>query len=162
MKASNTSDELDAMVRASLASTPFEVVAVEFRRSGKEWFLRIYIDHEDGVTHDHCETVTRLVSAALDEADPIEHAYLLEVSSPGVDRPLVRPQDFQRFQGERVQVKSYSPIAGRKVFTGVLVAGESEAIRVRIEDDGKEYDIPLESIAKATLKPVLNFGRGVG
>ena len=93
---------------------------VEYVREAGEWFLRVYIDKEGGVSIDDCEAVSRPLSDALDEADPIEGSYVLEVSSAGADRALKKPEHFQQFLGTEVDVRLYRPLDGRKEYTGVL------------------------------------------
>ena len=93
---------------------------VEYVREAGQWFLRVYIDKEGGVSIDDCEAVSRPLSDLLDEADPIEGSYTFEVSSAGADRVLKKPEHFARFQGQEVEVKLYRPRDGRKDFVGVL------------------------------------------
>lgn len=93
---------------------------VEYVKEAGEWFLRVYIDKEGGVSIDDCEAVSRPLSDLLDEADPIEGSYTFEVSSAGADRVLKRPEHFARFQGQEVEVKLYRPRDGRKDFVGAL------------------------------------------
>ena len=93
---------------------------VEYVKEAGEWFLRVYIDKEGGVSIDDCEAVSRPLSDLLDEADPIEGSYTFEVSSAGADRVLKKPKHFARFQGQEVEVKLYRPRDGRKDFVGVL------------------------------------------
>lgn len=93
---------------------------VEYVKEAGEWFLRVYIDKEGGVSIDDCEAVSRPLSDLLDEADPIEGSYTFEVSSAGADRVLKKPEHFARFQGQEVEVKLYRPRDGRKDFVGVL------------------------------------------
>ena len=93
---------------------------VEYVREGGEWFLRVYIDKAGGVSINDCEAVSRPLSDALDEADPIEGSYVLEVSSAGADRALKKPEHFQQFLGTAVDVRLYRPLDGRKEYTGVL------------------------------------------
>lgn len=93
---------------------------VEYVKEAGTWFLRIYIDKEDGVSIDDCEAVSRPLSDLLDEADPIEGSYTFEVSSAGADRALKKPEHFARFQGSEVEIKLYRPRNGRKEFVGLL------------------------------------------
>ena len=95
---------------------------VEYVKEAGEWFLRVYIDKEGGVSIDDCEAVSRPLSDALDEADPIEGSYTFEVSSAGADRALKKPEHFAQFQGQEVEVKLYRPREGRKDYVGVLTA----------------------------------------
>lgn len=93
---------------------------VEYVREAGQWFLRVYIDKPEGISINDCEAVSRPLSDALDEADPIEGSYVLEVSSAGADRPLKKPAHFQQFLGAEVDVRLYRPLDGRKEYTGVL------------------------------------------
>ena len=119
--------------------------------------MRVYIDHPDGVTLDHCEKATHLVADALEVDDPVQTEYRIEVSSPGVDRPLVKHADYQRFVNERVYIKTHKALNGIKNYTGTLLACDETAVRLHNEHDGREHEIPFDMIAKATLKPVLKF-----
>lgn len=128
-----------------------ELIDVEFVREAGEWYLRLFIDREESpVDHDLCEAVSDLTSAALDEADPIPQSYYLEISSPGLERPLKRPQDFLRYAGHDVVVKLYAAKDGRKEFAGRLIGRDEEG--VRIETEGAEVLFPGESIARVHLK----------
>lgn len=145
------------MIEQLLAPTPYELVTCELTKVGREWFLRIFIDREGGITLDHCSEVTKLVLDAVEANDPLDLDYQIEVSSPGVDRPLIKPADFQRFLKERVSVKLHAPVDGRKQFTGTLLALDGDHISLENEDNGQTYSLALGDIAKATLKPILNF-----
>ena len=103
---------------------------VEYVREAGQWFLRIYIDKEGGVSIDDCEAVSRPLSDALDEADPIEGSYVLEVSSAGADRPLKKPEHFDAFMGTEVEVRLYRPVDGRKDHTGVLAGYADGAVTI--------------------------------
>lgn len=101
---------------------------VEYVREAGQWFLRVYIDKPEGVSIHDCEAVSRPLSDALDQADPIEGSYTFEVSSAGAERPLKRPSDFERFLGSPVLVKTYKPKDGRKEFAGVLAGYDNGAV----------------------------------
>lgn len=103
---------------------------VEYVKEAGEWFLRVYIDKEDGVCIDDCEAVSRPLSDALDEADPIAGSYTFEVSSAGLDRALKRPEHFELSMGRQVDVKLYRPVDGRKEYTGVLTGYEDGDVTV--------------------------------
>jgi ribosome maturation factor RimP len=126
-----------------------ELVEVQFRREGHGWVLRLFIDREQGVTLDDCAAVSRAISTWLDVEDLIEHAYQLEVSSPGLERPLKRIEDFQRFVGRQAKVKLKEPRDEQNVFIGTLeqVAGEEVILLV----DGRQVAIPFAEIARARL-----------
>ena len=127
----------------------YELIEVEFGGPAGRRVLRLFIDSENGIGLDDCQTVTRLVDPILDAEDFIDSNYVLEVSSPGFDRPLRRPQDFQRFVGEPVKLKTHMPVNGRKRIKGFLKAFDSGMIIV--ESDGAEYSVHLENLRKANL-----------
>lgn len=149
--------QFESIVQNALADTGLEIVLIEYKREGQEWVLRVFIDHPDGINIDRCETATHRVADALEIDDPIATEYRIEVSSPGVDRPLTKLADFERFLSERVFVKTHKAFEGSKTFTGILKACTATSVCVVNEHDQKEYDIPFDLIAKATLKPILNF-----
>ena len=108
---------------------------VEYVKEAGVWFLRVYIDKEGGVSIDDCEAVSRPVSDLLDEADPIEGSYTFEVSSAGADRALKKPEHFEKFRGEEVEVKLYRPREGRKEFVGRLQNYQDGAVTLEINGD---------------------------
>jgi ribosome maturation factor RimP len=137
----------------------FDLIEVTFGRETSGWVLRLFIDAPAGgsvtVSHDDCARVSRDVSAALDVADSIPHAYQLEVSSPGLDRPLRREGDFARFAGQNARIKMSddggSVVGGRRNFSG-KIRGAKDG-HVEIECDGRSYQLPIDGIAKANLIP---------
>jgi ribosome maturation factor RimP len=135
-----------------LESMGLSLWEMEFQRHGPKWLLRIYIDRESGgVTLSDCEQVSRDLSTALDVEDIIQHAYTLEVSSPGLDRTLTRPEHFVRFIGSMVKVKTYQPIEGQKVFRGKLLGMGEAVIKVELETSAV-LEIPMSNITKAALE----------
>jgi len=141
------------------AAEGLELVDVEFAGAGGHPTLRLYIDKAGGVSLDDCTQVSRAVSAALDVEDPIEGSYELEVSSPGLDRPLRTAEHFQRFAGENVRIKTYGPLenaGSRKTFVGRLVGIEGEHVLVEVE--GAVFRIPQNLIAKANIEPSFDGG----
>jgi ribosome maturation factor RimP len=142
----------------------FDLVEVQSGREPTGWVVRLFIDSapkrqleaekEKGqvpVSHADCERVSRDVSAALDVADLITHAYQLEVSSPGLDRPLRRERDFARFAGQSARIKLADGVEGRRNFSGTI-RGAHDGV-VEIECDGRSYQLPVEQVAKANLIP---------
>ena len=109
--------DLAAPIAESLGLTLWDI---EFLKEGAQYYLRVYIDRPGGVSIDHCEAMSRALDEPLDEADPIEQSYCLEVSSPGLERKLTRPEHFTAMQGEKIVVKLFKPIAGKKEYTGIL------------------------------------------
>ena len=113
---------------------------VEYVKEAGEWFLRIYIDKEGGVSIEDCEAVSRPLSDKLDEADPIESSYIFEVASAGAERPLKRPGDFEQFMGSPVLLKTYKPVDGRKEFSGDLAGYDNGAVTLRIGEEEKRFE----------------------
>lgn len=121
---------------------------VEYVKEGADYILRITIDSEEGITIDDCEKFTRAVDAPLDEADPIESAYMLEVSSPGIERNLSRPEHFVYCIGEKVELKLYAPVDGSKVHVGILTAyGDDGSISLDVAGNTKVFS--TSDVAKA-------------
>jgi ribosome maturation factor RimP len=133
----------------------FDLIEVESGREPTGWVVRLFIDQPagqgGGVTHEDCERVSRDVSAALDVADVIPHAYQLEVSSPGLDRPLRRERDFARFVGESTRIRLLDGVDGRRNFSGTIQAAKDG--RVEIACDGRSYVLPIDDIVRANLVP---------
>ena len=132
----------------------YELVEIEYQPNPKHGVLRIFIDQPDGIQLDDCQEVSNQVSALLDVEDPIPGHYNLEVSSPGLDRPLNKVEDFERFTGEMVKIKTVMAIDGQRNFKGLLRGIEGDDIT--IEFDGKQVTLPLASIEKARLVPDFN------
>ena len=132
-----------------LAEMGYELIEVEFGQHGSKDILRLFIDREGGVTIDDCAAASRVVSALLDQSDFIDSRYTLEVSSPGVARPLRRPKDFVRFLGEPIKVKTVEPVEGRKRVSGVL-AGFEDGL-VLVQSEGKDFQIHIENVKRANL-----------
>lgn len=128
-----------------------ELWGIEFASSTRYSTLRIYIEKEGGVQLEDCERVSRQVSAVLDVEDPISTEYTLEVSSPGMDRPLYTLDHFSRFVGEDVNIRLRAPYEGRRRFKGLLVGVEGDEVVIRCE--GEEYLFPIETIDKANVVP---------
>ncbi len=127
----------------------------EFKKSGHRWFLRIFLDKEGGVNLNDCEGVSRKLSAILDKEDLIPHSYILEVSSPGLDRPLLSEKDYAKFKGKNVRIRTSEPINGQKNFRGRLAKYEDGAVTLEIEvrkNETKSVSIPYHNIAKAKLE----------
>ena len=118
-----------------LQELSFELVDVEYVKEGGTWYLRAYIDKPGGIAINDCETVSRALSDLLDEKDFIDDSYVLEVSSPGLGRPLRKEKDFLRSIGEEVDVRTFRPIDHQKEFTGVLKSFDKEKIVLEMEDD---------------------------
>lgn len=127
----------------------FELVDVEYVKEAGNWYLRAYIDKEGGINIDDCELVSRALSEKLDEVDFIEEAYILEVSSPGLGRPLKKDKDLKRSIGEEVEIRTYRAIDRQKEFTGVLKSFDEENITIDMEE--KEVSFARKDIALIRL-----------
>ena len=136
----------EELVLPLVEANNFELVDVEYVKEAGTWYLRIYIDKEGGININDCELVSRAFSEILDKEDPIEDAYILEVSSPGLGRPLKKDKDFQRNLGEEVEVRTYKPINKQKEFDGLLDAWDKETVTLQLES-GEMMTIARADIA---------------
>lgn len=150
MSREETRQKLIELIEPLIESKGFELVHLDYI-AGKQGRLHLYIDHDDGITISHCELISGIVSDMLDGLDPIPHAYTLEVSSPGLDRPLTKVKHFIRFLGEKVRVTTAEPIGGSSKFSGILKSANDQFIAV-IKDDGSEVKISYDLIKKANLR----------
>jgi ribosome maturation factor RimP len=132
----------------------FELVEVEFVKEGADWFLRIYIDKPEGISIDDCQIISQEINPILDKMDIIKQSYVLEVSSPGLERPLKTERDFEKYKGEEVEVKLFKPIDGIKIFTGVLNGLIDSQISITV-DKGMEQKFQREQVA--LVKRVIKF-----
>ena len=149
-----TGKELARLLEPTVEGLGYELADLEVRLGGKGGLIRVFIDKPDGIGLDDCEKVSLAVSALLDVEDPVPGNYDLEVSSPGLDRKLTKPEHFQRFAGETVKVQTRFPIEGRRRFRGTLVSSDDENIVVEV--DGESHSLPLKTIDTARLVPVVD------
>lgn len=138
----------------------YELVGVEFQPHRHHALLRIYIDHEQGIDLDACQRVSHQLSGVLDVEDLIEGPYTLEVSSPGLDRPLFEARHFSRFAGSAVRIHLRELLDGRRKLTGCLLGMRDNAV-VLVDNEGREWQVPLERIEKARLAPDFQGGMTV-
>ena len=144
-------DELLAMLEPTVEGLGYELVDLEVKVGGRNGLVRVFIDQPDGIGLDDCEAVSRQVSAVLDVEDPIPGQYTLEVSSPGLDRPLTKREHFERFAGAEVRIRLRTPIEGRRNFRGAIRAVHEDSIDVEV--DGQLHSLPIAAIASARLVP---------
>jgi ribosome maturation factor RimP len=163
-------DDLWRLVEPPIEGAGLELIELQWNRETEGWVMRVYIDRPEGpklpgaseqesasvfpplyVSHQDCEAVSRDLSATLDVADTIRQAYRLEVSSPGIDRPLRRERDFARFAGQNAKIKTTELVEGRRNFSGVL-SGVADG-KVQIDCEGRSYQLPIDSIVRANLIP---------
>ncbi|MBE5963732.1 MAG: ribosome maturation factor RimP [Lachnospiraceae bacterium] len=140
----------EKLVMPIIEANNFELVDVEYVKEGSNWYLRLYIDKEGGITVDDCEIVSRAFSDILDEKDYIDDAYIFEVSSPGLGRPLKKDKDFERSLMEEVEVKLFKAINRQKEFVGLLKAYDKETITIELES-GEEMTFERAGIALVRL-----------
>lgn len=144
-------EKLNAIIAPTVTALGYELVGFELTSGGRGSLIRIYIDNPSGVTVSDCERVSRQVSAVLDVEDPIPGGYDLEVSSPGLDRPLFTLDHYRRFIGKRVKIRLRKPQNDRRNYTGILTAVEQEFVIV--EGDGQIWKLPFVDIEKGNLAP---------
>lgn len=149
---SNITSQLEDIISPVVGALGFELWGIEFSAHKKNVLLRIYIDKQEGITVDDCALVSRQVSSVMDVEDPITSKYILEVSSPGLDRKLFKPKHFATYAGYQVQLRLFVAYEGQRNFTGLLKGLEDDEVIVQIDEE--EFCFPLESIEKARVKPV--------
>lgn len=147
---SGTAERVRAIIEPTVLEKGCRIWDVEYVKEGADFYLRITIDRDEGVDLDCCEAVHRAIDPVLDEADPIEDAYYLQVSSPGLERTIRLPEHYFACVGEKVQLKLYKPINGQKALIGVLSVNE-DCSEVTIENGGKTVTVPRSAIAKANV-----------
>lgn len=142
-----------AIAEPFMTENGFELVDIEFVREGGNRYLRIVADKPGGIDIEDCSRISEYMSAKLDEKDPIPDAYFLEVTSPGAERPLKKPADFEKAVGKHVFVTTYEPVDGLKEFEGELLSYDGERLIVRI--GRKSHEIPAGKVASARLAVIL-------
>lgn len=140
---------VEEMITPYLDEHGFELVDIEYEKKGANRFLRIFVDKEGGIDIEDCGRISEYIGSKLDENDPIDDTYFLEVSSPGAERPLKKPRDFERSIGKHVLVTTYEPIDGAKEFEGTLTSYNDQFLTVKTEK--KETQIALDKVASARL-----------
>ena len=157
MAKEDAAGKVSRLLAPYLEEKNLELYRAEYKKEGKEWVLRVFLDkpadsESEYVSIEECEDVTRWLSDILDKEDFIDRSYNLEVSSPGLDRELIKESDYQRFKGRIVEVKTYEQINGSKEHEGILL-GKEDGV-VIIDEDGETLDIPAEKISKINLAVV--------
>ena len=147
---SKISDKVEALARPVVEEEGCRLWSVEYIKEAGTWYLRVYIDKDGGVNIDDCEAVSRALEVKLDEKDPIEQAYILEVSSPGIDRPLKKDADFVKYQGEIIDVKLYKAQDGSKQYQGKLLGLEDGVLSIE-EENGNVVKFEQKDTASVRL-----------
>ena len=146
-------DRIFELLEPTVKNLGYELYEVEFQKEYDNWVLTLFIDKDGGIDLDDCERVSNAVDPILDEADPIEQAYYLSVSSIGIDRPLKQDKDFQRNIGQKLDIRLYAPMDGKKEFTGELVSFDAESFTVKTDKGEKQ----IARKACALVRPHIDF-----
>ena len=141
---------IEEIVQPIVDAKNFEIVDIEYVKEAGEYYLRVYLDKEGGISLSDCEVVSRELSEILDKKDPIKENYFLEVSSPGLDRPLKKDKDFERYKGRDVEIKLYKSMNGSKQFEGELV-GLTEDNNIKVIIDNQEVEFTRKEVALIRL-----------
>jgi ribosome maturation factor RimP len=146
-----TGEELTRLLEPTIEQLGYELTDLELKLAGRDSLVRVFIDKPEGVGLEDCETVSRQVSAVLDVEDPVPGHYVLEVSSPGLDRKLTKSAHYRRYVGDDIRVQLRFPIEGRRKFRGRLTAASEETIQIDV--DGQLHELPIATIDTARLVP---------
>ena len=144
----NAAERVYSLIKETVESCGTELWDVKFLKEGASWYLRVFIDKPEGISIDDCTEVSHAIDPVIDEADPIDVSYYLEVCSPGLERELSRPEHFIKMQGQKVKVKLYKAVDGVKEFTGILKSAQNG---VTLETENGEMTFTLKEISKAHL-----------
>ena len=145
----NVADRVYSLIKESVEEQGVILWDVRFLKEGASWYLRVFIDSENGITIDDCTNVSHAIDPIIDEADPIDKAYYLEVCSPGIEKELTKPFHFQSVIGQRVKLKLYKAIDSKKEFTGIL---KSVNEKITLETENGELTFDLKEISKANTE----------
>ena len=144
-------EKLNTLLEPAVEALGFELLGVEFVRAGKHSTLRVFIDHPDGIGVDDCADVSHQVSAVLDVEDPINTEYNLEVSSPGMDRPLFKAAHYEAVVGQTVSIRLRIPQDNRRNFKGEVLSVEGALLKIKV--DNEEFELSIDNVEKGNLVP---------
>ncbi|MCW8901124.1 MAG: ribosome maturation factor RimP [Gammaproteobacteria bacterium] len=148
---SSRQDKLTQLLRPAVEGLGYELVGIEHLPMGKQTLLRIYIDSSDGITVEDCSRVSHQVSGVLDVEEPIKGQFTLEVSSPGIDRPLFNFEQFEQFVGSKVKLKLYHAIEGKRKITGIIESIDGDDINIKEADTENHFQLQMDDIDKANI-----------
>lgn len=148
MAAKQVEELVAKLVGEIIKDSPYSLVDVEFVKE-RDWYLRVFLDKEGGIGLEDCQWVSERLEARLDALDPVKESYILEVSSPGLDRPLKKEQDFARHIGDKIEISTFAPVDGKKLLVGTLLGLADDEIRVEI--DGHPVGIPRDKASQVRL-----------
>lgn len=151
LKGEDIITQVKELAEPVIAQQGMELIDVEYKMEHGIWVLRLFIDKSEGITVDDCGNVSRELGTILDVKNIITHAYSLEVSSPGLDRTLTRENDFLKYKGKKVKIKTKQPISGKRNFSAVL-DDFKEGLVLLVDSEGKKWEIPFNDIKKAKLE----------
>ena len=140
------------LVQPIVDKLKFELVDIEYLKEGTNWYLRIYIDKPGGIAIDDCQAVSEQLSDRLDDVDPIKTSYILEVSSPGLERPLKKDGDFEKFKGEQVELKLFQPVNGKKVYEGELLGLSDNKVSIKNNGEVMQFDRGDTALVRRIVK----------
>ena len=149
MAKASITESIIEIIEPVIREESLELVDVEYKKSGKTWTLRVFIDKDQGITVDDCTKISRQIEDTIEVDELITNPFVLEVSSPGLDRPLKKEKDFLRYRNKPVEVKTYSLIENRKKFQGIIQDCREKVLY--LHEEGASIKIPLDAIAKAKL-----------
>lgn len=144
----NAAEKVYDLIHDTVAEQGVELWDVRFLKEGASWYLRVFIDKPDGISIDDCTNVSHAIDPIIDEADPIDVSYYLEVCSPGINRDLTRPQHYEKMLGKKIKIKLFKARDSKKEFLGILKSAEDNIV---IECDGEELSFALSDISKASV-----------
>ncbi len=144
----SAAERVYSLIKETVENQGVELWDVRFIKEGASWYLRVFIDKDSGITIDDCTNVSHAIDPVLDEADPIDKSYYLEVCSCGLERELVKPEHFKKVLGQKIKVKLYKAVEGVKEFEGTLISCEDT---IKLETEGEIYEFSLKEISKANL-----------
>lgn len=133
----NYETKTEQLIQPLMNANNFELVDVEYVKEGSDWYLRVYIDKEGGITVNDCETVSRAFNEILDREDYIADPYIFEVSSPGLMRPLKKERDYQRSIGKQIDIKLYQPVEKCREYTGILKSFDAQTVTIQLENQSE-------------------------
>ena len=144
----NAAERVYSLIKETVENEGVELWDVRFVKEGASWYLRVFIDKQDGITIDDCTNVSHAIDPVIDEADPIDVSYYLEVCSPGIERELSREEHFHKVLGKKIKIKLYKALDGKKEFTGILKSFDEKVV---IETENGEIEFTFKEISKAHL-----------
>lgn len=156
MKKESKESALESLLGPKINEIGYELYDLTFEKKGKNWILVLFVDSEDGISLDDCEKVSRFISTVLDEKDPIEQSYILEVSSPGIDRPLKKENHYLAVVNQEIRINLFAPIDGNKSLEGILLNFSPDCLSLELKN-GKILEIDRAKISKANKVDEINY-----